>query len=202
MSGGQSAVLVVDDEPSICDLYADHLRDEYDVTTATSGEAALEALGDDVDVVLLDRRMPDLRGEAVLERIRDWGLQCRVALVTAVEPSFDIVDMGFDRYLCKPVSKGALRETVSTLETRNRYDARLGRYCALLAKQALLRRQKTESELAASEAYERLQSQIDALREETARIATEFDAEDFRVAFRDLDGAAGADGRENVSQRN
>ena len=123
MSEEDPLVLVVEDEPDLADLYATWLSESYRVRTAYGGHEAIEKLGSEVDVMLLDRRMPDLPGDEVLEVVRDRGLDCRVAMVTAVEPDFDIVAMGFDDYLVKPVSREDLQETVSNLVVRNEYDA-------------------------------------------------------------------------------
>ena len=62
-------VLVVDDEPSICKALSMALdRAGYDVVTAQSGEAALAILrGEHVDVMVIDLRIPDMRGDAIFE---------------------------------------------------------------------------------------------------------------------------------------
>jgi len=62
-------ILVVDDEPSICKaLSAALTRAGYDVTTAQSGEAALATVrAEHIDVLLLDLRIPDMRGDIIFE---------------------------------------------------------------------------------------------------------------------------------------
>lgn len=79
-------VLVVDDEEDLANLYSQWLSDDYAVRTAYNGEQALERLDETVDVVLLDRRMPGLSGDDALNRIREREYDCRVAMVTAVDP--------------------------------------------------------------------------------------------------------------------
>jgi len=77
----QATVLVVDDEHHLADLYTDYLADDHEVLTAYGGEEALELLDDpdtDVDVTLLDRRMPDLSGDEVLAAIDDTDEEIRV----------------------------------------------------------------------------------------------------------------------------
>ena len=64
-------VLVVDDEPDIAESYEMWLQEDHDVEMATSGEAALEALDESVDVLLLDRRMPEMSGDEVLRALAD-----------------------------------------------------------------------------------------------------------------------------------
>ncbi len=62
-------VLVVDDEQAICKALSIALqRAGYDALTAGSGDAALALLGSEhVDILLLDLRMPDTRGDVVFE---------------------------------------------------------------------------------------------------------------------------------------
>jgi CheY-like chemotaxis protein len=60
-------VLVVDDEPTICKaLTIALIREGYEVLAANGGEAAHAVLAEQrVDVMIVDLRMPDLRGDVV-----------------------------------------------------------------------------------------------------------------------------------------
>lgn len=62
-------VLVVDDEPAICRALSIALdRAGYDALTAQSGDSALALLAvERVDVMLIDLRIPDMRGDVVFE---------------------------------------------------------------------------------------------------------------------------------------
>ena len=182
-----ATVLIVDDEKPITDAYAQWLEDEYQVRTAYSGSEALEKLDEDVNVVLLDRRMPGLSGDEVLTRIRDEDLSTRVVMVTAVKPDFDILGMGFDDYLVKPVSKDEIHETVEGMLTRVDYDEQLQEYFALVSKKAVLEAEKDAGELAASEEYQSLIEDVNELRDEVddAR-ASLSDHEDFVGVFKNL----------------
>lgn len=111
---GPPTVMFVDDEPSLADGYADTFT-EFDTQSAYSGQEALEAMDDDVDIVFLDRRMPQMSGGEVLNAIREQGYDCRVVMLTAVEPDSDVIEMGFDEYLIKPIDPDTLRETVDQL---------------------------------------------------------------------------------------
>jgi len=123
-------ILVIDDEERVGQAFALWL-DDYRVETATDGEAGLELMDDGVDVVLLDRHMPGLSGSEVLERIREAGYDCRVAMVTAVDPDFDIVDMPFDDYVPKPVDRETLQEVIERLLNIDQYDRRMGELYAV-----------------------------------------------------------------------
>ncbi|WP_246983864.1 response regulator [Halorientalis marina] len=183
-SESEPTLLVVDDETEVADVYALKLEREYTVRTAYGGEEALEAVDEDVDVVLLDRRMPDLSGDEVLETIRERGLDCRVIMITAVDPDFDIIDMDFDDYLCKPVESDDLLTAVEQQLTARDYDERLTEYFELTSKIALLKAEKTPQELDANEDVAALEDRIDALSEEIDETLTEF--EDFEMAFREI----------------
>jgi two-component system response regulator AdeR len=179
-------VLIVDDEPNVVEAYALWLKNEFDIVTATGGEEALEAIDDTVDVVLLDRRMPTLSGDEVLEEIHDRGFDPRVAMVTAVDPDFDIVEMSFDAYLTKPVTKSDLVETVDQLVSLNEYAAGVREQFALAEKRAVLEIEMTEAELAESEEYQELLDELERIDDETGDHAGELSHDAFAAAVRDL----------------
>jgi DNA-binding response OmpR family regulator len=187
MSGTEPAtVLVVDDEPDVADAYAAQLEDQYIVSTAYGGEEALDKMDASVDVVLLDRRMPGISGDEVLETVRERDLNIRVAMVTAVDPDFDIIEMPFDDYIIKPVSRDELYETIERLLNAASYEEQMRRYYALSAKHATLSANKPESELAENQQFQQLTEQMNGLRDELDDRLSEFDDDDFAAAFRDL----------------
>jgi DNA-binding response OmpR family regulator len=130
--------------------------------------------------------MPGISGDEVLETIRDRALDCRVAMVTAVDPDFDIIDMPFDDYVIKPVSREDLFETIQRLLTCSEYEARLRKYYALTAKHATLLANKPEAELADNEDFEHLERRMEELQEGLDETIAEFDDDDFTAVFRDL----------------
>ena len=149
MSGTDNpVVLVVEDEPDVGETYELWLAGDYEVRRAASGAAALETLDEDVDVVLLDRMMPGMSGNEVLAELRERGHDARVAMVTAVDPDFDIVEMGFDDYVTKPPTREALVETITDLLERSERADRVREYQSLLSKRTVLEAEKSEAELA------------------------------------------------------
>jgi two-component system response regulator AdeR len=195
MSEQPPLVLVVEDEPDLADLYAAWLGDEYRVRTAYGGREALDELDeadDAVNAILLDRRMPGLSGDEVLTAVRDRGIDCRVAMVTAVEPDFDILEMGFDDYLVKPVTSDTLRETVEGLLRRGEYDSEVQELFSLTSKKAMLESEKSASDLADNEEYQRLTERIEELRDraDESRDAVATDEEDYEKLFQDFDADA------------
>lgn len=177
-------VLVVDDDDQVRDLYETWLEGDYDVRSADSGAAALDIVDDDVDVVLLDRRMPDTSGDEVLDEIRTRGLDCRVVMLTAVDPDVDIIDMEFDDYVTKPVTQDDIVDTVETMIARSNYGDLLQEYFAVASKRATLETELTDEELAESEEYDELVIEAEALREELDELLQDLTRyDDFDSAF-------------------
>lgn len=141
-ANGPAKILAVEDDDDVRVTYEIWLKDAWQVETAADGSEALEKLDESVDVVILDRMMPGLSGDEVLERIRERDLGCRVVMVTAVTPDYDIVEMPFDAYFAKPIERQDLNETVEILLERTRHDDRLQEYYSLVEKQATLEAEK------------------------------------------------------------
>lgn len=189
MSDQPVEILVVDDESRLADLFAAWLTSDWSVETAYDGESALEQMQESVEIVLLDRRMPGLSGDEVLSEIRDRGYDCRVVMVTAVDPDFDIIEMGFDDYLVKPVSKDELLDVVERVQTRSAYEADIQRYYSLVSKKSLLEAEKSDRELEGSDEYSELCEQVDSLRGQVDDTVSGLsDHDDFVGAFQDLPG--------------
>ncbi|MFB6302877.1 MAG: response regulator [Haloferacaceae archaeon] len=176
-----TAVLVADDERALVDLYAKFLESEYDVRTATGGAEALEKVDEAVDVVLLDRRMPDLSGDEVLCELRDRGLDCMVAMLTAVEPDIDIVEMPFDDYKVKPVDRSDLLGLVEVLVDRASYDEQSQVFFRLASKKAALEVAGNDD----TEEYDRL---VKRMAEVRADIDETLDRIGSEAAFRGFPG--------------
>jgi DNA-binding response OmpR family regulator len=179
-----ATVLVVDDERDVAELYTTWLATEHDVRSAFDGEGALDTVDDSVDVVFLDRQMPGLSGDDVLDTIESRGLDCRVVMVTAVDPDFDIVEMPFDDYLTKPVDRAALLEAVDSMLSRASYDEQLQEYFSMASKKAALESEKNPVELDDHEEYRKVSQRVEALREQADNTVTELD--DFESVFRDF----------------
>ena len=179
-------MLIVEDEPDIAALYAGFLEERYDVTVAETAAEAIDLVDESVDAVLLDRRLPDGSGDEVLEHIRSGGLDCRVAMVTAVEPDFDIIDMGFDLYLTKPVSRSNLLTALETLLTRTEYDDLLQEAASLASKRAVLEAQKPIAQLDRNEPYGELVERLEEIDADIDDIGESLSTDDYRAMFRDI----------------
>jgi DNA-binding response OmpR family regulator len=101
-------VLVIDDEPSIVELFTDYLNGQgFDVISAGGGEEGLDRLRlDSPDIILLDMRMPDLDGLETLRRIRKVNLRVPVLMVSGnddIAAAKEAIALGAFDYTLKPV---------------------------------------------------------------------------------------------------
>lgn len=181
------SVLIVEDDPDIADIYAAWLNHEYDVRTAHDGREAIESLEETIEVILLDRRMADLSGDDVLDTIRDREHTARIAMVTAIDPDFDIIEMRFDDYLVKPVAKETLIDVVEDLMERSQYDSRIQRYYSLVSKQVLLQSEKSDAVLDKNDEYQQLVAEIGRLQSDLDETLSDLaNHDDFKSLFEDL----------------
>ncbi|MXR52494.1 response regulator [Halovenus sp. WSH3] len=170
-----TTVLVVDDETAVADAYTAQLQREYDVRTAYGGEEALDAVDSSVDVVLLDRRMPVISGDEVLDEIRERELDCRVIMVTAVDPDFDIVEMPFEDYLQKPVDRDDLHDAIQNQLAASEYDEQVDEFLELNTKIGLLEEEKPTQELEESEEVQQIKERAESLKDDLDETVMEFD---------------------------
>jgi two-component system OmpR family response regulator len=117
-------VLVVDDEPSICELVATALRFEgFEVSTAGTGNEALEGVESTrPDLVILDVMLPDFDGFEVARRLADKGNTVPVLFLTARDATEDKVlglNVGGDDYVTKPFSLAELVARVHAVLRRS-----------------------------------------------------------------------------------
>ena len=184
----QPTVLVVEDEQALIELYVRWLDEEYDVRTAEGGEEAIEKFDGDVDVALLDRLMPGMSGDEVLETIRERDTDCKVTMVTAVEPDFDVITMGFDDYLTKPVEQETLLETIDRLLSRTEYVDLEQELYALVSKQAALEASKSVEELEKSQEFADLEGRMAEVRDRLDETLAGMQDDDFVAMVRELEG--------------
>lgn len=191
----QPTVLVVEDEVDLADLYASWLGDEFEVHVATTAADALDAMGPAVEVVLLDRRLPDMSGDEFLTAIREEDYDCQVAIVSAVDPDWDILEMGFDAYVVKPVERDDLVALVHRLLARRLYNEEVRDFFSLASKRATLESTKDRAELEESERYAALVEEVETLRDELQDVVVEMTDEDFVAVLKELQDSV--DGAEN-----
>lgn len=179
-------VVIVEDDKELAAVYGEWLEGSYTVRTAHTADEARSVIGDDVDVVLLDRRLQDASGDEILEWIKARDFDARVAMISAVTPDFDVIEMGFDTYAVKPVSRDELRDIVQVLLTRIIYDKRIQKYFELTSKKQVLEDEKSPAELEENDDYARLSQQLEELRAELDYLLRNLDDDYFASEMRQL----------------
>ena len=99
-------VCVIDDDPSICELFNEALGDKYSVETYMEGREGLEAVVEqEPDVLILDLRLPGTGGLEILEEVVEKCPAVQVIMVTAhqdVDSAVRAVKLGAFDYVSKP----------------------------------------------------------------------------------------------------
>ena len=163
-------VLVVDDEPKLCDLLASALsQNGISVFTAGNGLHALKVLEvEDIDLVISDWRMPGMDGPQLLAEIKSRFPQLPVIVMTAystVKNAVQSMRNGAFDYIAKPFDIDELDITVSKalqfrdiLKDNQRMRAELDEH------------QQIDSLIGDSPSFRRVLQAIDSVRESNATI--------------------------------
>jgi DNA-binding response OmpR family regulator len=110
-------LVLIEDEPGIVDFMVRGLTlAGYHVDSALDGEAGLElALGDDVDLVVLDLMLPSMSGTEVLRQLAERRPGLPLIVVTArgeIEDRVDGLKAGAVDYLVKPFAMDELEARI------------------------------------------------------------------------------------------
>jgi DNA-binding response OmpR family regulator len=163
-------VLIVDDEREVADAHALRLKGLSDIETMYDGENALEFIeAEPVDILLLDRHMPGLSGDEVLDELTDRDFDGRIIMVTAIDPGFDVLDMPFDDYICKPLDREDIRAAVNQQRLILGYET-LGKYFSAESKRAVLRSELPAEKRDTHPEYQAIERQTVSLRQRADRL--------------------------------
>jgi PAS domain S-box-containing protein len=116
-------VLVVDDEPGVCEVVAALLRqDGHTVETAPDGQQALDRLQDTgFDAIVTDRAMPGICGEQLAAAAKEIRSAIPVILLTGFGDLMLAANerpAGVDAVVAKPVTGGTLRHALEDVSRR------------------------------------------------------------------------------------
>jgi DNA-binding response OmpR family regulator len=115
MSEGNYSVLLVDDDPHICEIFELVMKHHHmPFMVTTDGETALNYLRtNSPDIVIMDIFLPGIDGFQALKSIRKEAQspKCRVIATTAYytnDTQQEVLQRGFDGYIPKPFGPEAL----------------------------------------------------------------------------------------------
>ena len=120
----RAEILIVDDEPGICEALQIVLADEgHQTTLAHSGDDAVVRLGEEFyDLVITDIRMEGTDGFGVLRKVLEASPQTAVIMITSfatVESAVEAMKQGATDYITKPFLNDEIRVSVQrALERR------------------------------------------------------------------------------------
>ncbi len=112
-------ILIVDDEPLVIDYFKEVLSiTKIKTLFAKNGEEAISLVktNKDIDLVLLDIRMPVMNGFEVFKKIRKIRPSLPIIAQTAYAFSDDkdkILEAGFNDYITKPINNELLYKKIS-----------------------------------------------------------------------------------------
>src|SRR6266480_1810697 len=122
MSHKPKTVLIVDDDEGMRDTVTAILKREYRVLRVMSGEAALPVLNrEDVDLVLLDVRLPGISGFEVLRIVKENYSLVEVLMISAIheiETAVQAIKHGAYHYITKDFDYDQLRSLVRNASER------------------------------------------------------------------------------------
>ena len=118
-------ILVIDDEPVICEGCRLSLSDKgLLVDTCLSGTHGLElVLGEEYDLVLLDMKLPDIYGMDILQRVRKEKPGVYIIVMTgysSVQNAVEAMKLGAFDYLAKPFTEDELWISVQRVVAKKR----------------------------------------------------------------------------------
>ncbi len=119
MNDKSLSVLVVDDEPDICDLIKDILNDEgYKATSAANGAEARTAFSaHKPDLILLDIWMPDIDGISLLKEFKQLNAGTTIIMMSGhgtIETAIEATRLGAADFIEKPVSIAKLLRSIES----------------------------------------------------------------------------------------
>jgi DNA-binding response OmpR family regulator len=119
-------ILIVDDDPNICEILTYNLANEgYETVCVYSAEEALRNLTAEYALILLDVMMGGMSGYKLAETLRNKGNQIPIIFLTAKDTENDMLtgfSVGGDDYISKPFSLKEVSARVKAVLKRHQTD--------------------------------------------------------------------------------
>ena len=137
MAERRKTLLVVDDDEGMRDTLTAMLRREYRVLRAASGEAALQMMEkEDVDLMLLDVRLPGINGFEVLKIARENYPYVEVIVISVLkelDAAVEAMRLGAYHYISKDFDLEGVRTLVQNASERQELNRHVMRLSAEIA---------------------------------------------------------------------
>lgn len=115
-------ILIVDDEKKICNILSEILKDEgYAISLSLNGTDAEQIIeNNNIDLVLLDLKLPDIDGITLLKRSKKIKPDMSIVMISAfgtISKAVEAIKLGADDFIEKPLETTRVLTTVkNTLE--------------------------------------------------------------------------------------
>ncbi|MFH0926880.1 MAG: sigma-54 dependent transcriptional regulator [bacterium] len=117
-------ILLVDDDKTVTESFKLALEKDYVFLTTNNGKEAIEIINKhDIDLVLLDIKLPDVNGMELLPKIKEIDERIEVIIITGygtVDSAIQAMKAGAYDYICKPINANELFSLICKVaEKRN-----------------------------------------------------------------------------------
>lgn len=111
-------ILVVDDDPLICEFIAETFRRKnIEVTKAENGKNAIALIAEkNFDLVFIDLRMPEITGIEVLRKVKEISPSTMSVIITgfgSIESAVEAMRLGAFNYLIKPFTADTIEAIIN-----------------------------------------------------------------------------------------
>lgn len=101
------SILIVDDDKNLCSVLSEELNEiGFRTSFVNKAEEAITRTAEDnIDLILLDLKMPDKDGFYVLRKLKELGIKVKVIVLTAyadVQSAIDSAKLGANDFISKP----------------------------------------------------------------------------------------------------
>ena len=127
------SVLIIEDSLPQANLYQQYLAKEplnlLHASTGTEARTLIEQHAP--ELLLLDLKLPDDDGQSILQWVQEHQFPCAVVVITghsSVEVAVEVIQMGADDFIEKPVTADRLRTTTKNLLEKQQLRQLVGKY--------------------------------------------------------------------------
>ncbi|MBU1096746.1 MAG: hypothetical protein CVV23_01490 [Ignavibacteriae bacterium HGW-Ignavibacteriae-2] len=111
------SILIVDDDINLCTVLSEELNEiGFNATAVNSADKAISFIeNNQLDLILLDLKMPEKDGFYVLNSLKEMGIKVKVIVLTAyadVQSAIDSAKLGANNFISKPYDLDDLIITV------------------------------------------------------------------------------------------